>query len=167
MSSFLSIGRLTKAFVIAAILNLIVAVVITIPVLVPEFTFPLVLTDVPGTWILVAYYLFLIVAVLGSIGWAVMFDLVERRFGKTKVNRYMAEAHMTLAYLGIYGQTTLMFIVGYTGGYAELLGFGKATITQGIVGWMVVPIGVFIYLFLAGTIIGVANLLFAISGRYD
>lgn len=167
MPASLTIERLTKVFIIASIINLMVAVAITIPVLVPEFTFPLVLTDWPGTWIFIAYFLFLIVAVLGSVGWAVILDLVRKHFGKTTVNRYMAEAQLTLTYLGIYGQTSLMFTVGYTGGYAALQGFGKATITQGIIGWMVVPIGVFIYLFLLGTIIGVANILFAISGRYD
>jgi MFS family permease len=161
--SRLEIDKLSKFFFYATLFNFIVAVAITTPIIVPEFTFPLVLTDWPGTWIFIAYFLFLIVAVLGSLGWAVLLDMMKRRFNKEYVNRYMAEAHLTLSYIGIYGQTSLMFIVGYTGGYAALLGYGKATITQGVIGWMVVPIGVFIFLFIIGTVIGVANLLLALT----
>ncbi len=163
----LSIDKLSRYFIYAAILNLIAAVVITIPVIVPEFTFPLVLTVWPGTWIFIAYFLFLIVAVMGTLGWAVLLDLTKKHFKREYVNRYMAEAHLTLTMLGIYGQTSLMFSVGYLGGYDALLGFGRTTITQGVIGWMVVPIGVFIYLYLLGTVIGVANVLFTITGRNE
>ncbi|HXW36789.1 MAG TPA: hypothetical protein VEJ36_02655 [Nitrososphaerales archaeon] len=163
----LSIDKASKYFLYFAVANLIGAVLITIPVIVPEFTFPLVLTVWPGTWIFIAYFIFLIVAVMGNIAWAALLDMTKRHFGRSYVNRYMAEAQFSLTTLGVYGQTSLMFTVGYLGGYAALLGFGKATITQGIIGWMVVPIGVFILLYLIGTIIGIANLLFTISGRND
>lgn len=161
--SGLRVDKLSRFFIYATLFNLLVALGITIPIIVPEFTFPLVLTDWPGTWIFISYFLFLIVAVLGSLGWAVLLDFVKRRFNREYVNRYMAEAHLTLSYIGIYGQTTLMFVVGYRGGYAALLGYGHATITQGVIGWMVVPIGVFIFLFLIGTLIGVANVLFTLA----
>lgn len=163
--SSLSIDKLVRVFLLIALVNLAVAVGITLPVLVPEFTFPLVLTVWPGTWMFIAYFVFLIVAVLGSLGWAVLLDLVKKHFGPAGVNRYMAEAHIMLSMIGVYGMSSLMFAVGYTGGYAILLGFGRATITQGIIGWMVVPIGVFTYLFLLGTVIGIANVVITIFGR--
>ena len=161
----LSIDKLIRNLTLLALVNLAVAVGITVPVLVPEFTFPLILTVWPGTWMFIAYFVFLIVAVLGSLGWAALFDLAKKYFGVTSVNRYMAEAQITLSMIGVYGMSSLMFAVGYTGGYAVLLGFGKATVTQGIIGWMVVPIGVFTYLFLLGTVIGIANVVITVFGR--
>jgi hypothetical protein len=163
----LKIEKFSRYFIYVAIINLIAAVAITIPVLVPEFTFPLLLTEWPGTWMFIAYFLFLIVAVLGSVAWAALLDLIRKHFARENVNRYMAEAQLSLTTLGIYGQTSLMYALGYQGGYAELVGFGRTIITQGLIGWMVVPIGVFVLIYLIGTIIGVANILFTITGRND
>lgn len=161
----IDIENLSRYFFYAAIVNLAVAFAITVPVLVPEFTFPLILTNWPGTWMFISYFLFLIVAVLGSLGWAVAMDFVRIHFGSRSVNRYLAEAHFALNYLGIYGATTLMFALGYIGGQAKFIGFANEVITQGLVGWMVVPIGVFAYLYLIGTVLGIANLLLAVTRK--
>jgi hypothetical protein len=158
----ISTDRFAKLFIYATLFNLIVAVAITLPVLVPEFTFPLILTVWPGTWALVAYLDFLILGVLGSLGWGVLFHFTQVKFGKEQLNRYLSEAQFTLTYVSLYGQTTLMFALGYSGGNAILQGFGRGVVTQGLIGWMVVPIGVFTYLYILGTILGIANVLNAI-----
>jgi hypothetical protein len=161
--SGLSIATLSKYFIYATIFNLIVAVAITTPIIVPEFTFPIILTVWPGTWMFIAYFTFLMVGVVGSLGWAVLLGFVQDKFQKETVNRYLAEAHFALTYVGIFGVTTLMFRLGDLGGTAILSETGKGVVTQGLIGWMVVPIGIFLYLLLIGTVIGIANILLTIS----
>jgi hypothetical protein len=149
---------MSRYFLFATILSFVAAVAFTVPVIVPEFTFPLELTLWPGTWMFEAYFAFLIVGVLGNLGWAGLFDLVKRNTGKEYGSRYLAFAHIALSNIGVYGATSFMFAVGYLGGYGALVGYGRAVITQAIIGWMVVPIGVFIYLYILASVFGVVNL---------
>jgi hypothetical protein len=167
MPSLLKVSSLIRYFVIATIVNLTAAVAFTTPVIVPEFIFPLKLTIWPGTWMFFAYFAFLAVGVLGTLGWAALWDLVRKYFGVTNTNKYLAAAHFSITLLAIYGETTFMFAVGYLGGGAALIGIGREVITQGIIGWMVVPIGIFILLYLIGTLVGIANLLLTIVSRND
>jgi len=154
----ISNSQMTRYFLYATILSFVAAVLFTVPVIVPEFTFPLELTLWPGTWMFQAYFAFLIVAVLGNLGWAGLLDLVKRNTGKEYGSRYLSFAHLALSNIGVYGATSFMFAVGYLGGYGALVGYGRAAITQAIIGWMVVPIGVFIYLYILASLFGVANL---------
>ncbi len=156
---------LTRYFLFAAILSLVAAVAFTVPVIVPEFTFPLELTLWPGTWMFEAYFAFLIVGVLGNLGWAGLIDLIKRNTGKEYGSRYLSFAHLALSNIGVYGATSFMFAVGYLGGYGALVGYGRAAITQAIIGWMVVPIGVFIYLYIIASVFGVANLYLILASK--
>ena len=167
MPASLNVSLLIRYFIIATIVNLTVAVAFTTPVIVPQFVFPLKLTIWPGTWMFYAYFAFLAVGVLGTLGWAVLWDLVRKYFGVTQTNKYLAAAHFSISLLAIYGESSLMFAVGYLGGGAALIGFGREVITQGIIGWMVVPIGIFILLYLIGTLVGIANIVLTLTGRSD
>jgi hypothetical protein len=158
-------SQLTRYFLFAAIIAFVAAVAFTVPVIVPEFTFPLELTLWPGTWMFEAYFAFLIVGVLGNMGWAAMLDLVRRNTGKENSSRYLAFAHAALSNIGVYGATGFMFAVGYIGGGAALIGYGRAAITQALIGWMVVPIGVFIYLYVMASLFGVANLFLMLGSK--
>ncbi len=158
-----SLSSMTRYFLFATVLSFFAAVAFTVPVIVPEFTFPLELTVWPGTWMFEAYFAFLIVGVLGNLGWAGLLDLVKRNTGKENGSRYLSFAHIALSNIGVYGATSFMFTVGYLGGYGALVGYGRAVITQAIIGWMVVPIGVFIYLYILGSVFGAANLLLVIG----
>jgi len=151
-------SQMMRYYLYATILSFCAAVAFTVPVIVPEFTFPLELTIWPGTWMFQAYFAFLIVGVLGNLGWAALTDLMKRSTGKEYGRRYLGFAHIALSNIGVYGATTAMFAVGFFGGYGALVGYGRAVITQAIIGWMVVPIGVFIYLYILASLFGVANL---------
>ncbi len=154
----ISNAQMTRYFLFATVLAFVAAIAFTVPVIVPEFTFPLELTLWPGTWMFEAYFAFLIVGVLGNLGWAGLLDLVRRNTGKEYGSRYFAFAHIALSNIGVYGATSFMFAVGFLGGYGALVGYGRAVITQAIIGWMVVPIGVFIYLYILASVFGVVNL---------
>jgi len=165
MASTINVSSLVRYFVLATIVNLVAAVAFTTPVIVPEFIFPLKLTIWPGSWMFAAYGAFVAVAVLGGLGYAVLWDLLRKYFGVTETNKYLAAAHFAITYFAIYGESSLMFSVGYLGGSAELIGIGREVITQGIIGWMVVPIGIFILLYLIGTLIGIANIVLTLVSR--
>ncbi len=158
-------SQLTRYFLFAAIIAFVAAVAFTVPVIVPEFTFPLVLTVWPGSWMFEAYFAFLIVGVLGNLGFAALIDLVRRNTGKENSSRYLAFAHVALSNIGVYGATGFMFAVGYIGGAGTLIGYGRAAITQALIGWMVVPIGVFIYLYIMASLFGAANLLLMLGSK--
>lgn len=164
-SSVLSAKQTVRCYLIATIISLTAAVCFTVPVLVPEFIFPLKLTIWPGEWMFFSYFTFLIAGVLGGLGWALLWDLSGRYFHVTQTNRTLTILTFSLTYFAIYGETSMMFAVGYNGGSAALIGFGKEIITQGIVGWMVVPIGLFILLYLVGTLFGLANIILALTSR--
>ena len=157
-------SQLTRYFLYATIVGFCAAVMFTVPVVVPEFTFPLELTVWPGTWMFEAYFAFLIVGVLGNLGWAALIDLIRRVTGKETGSRYLSFAHLALSNIAVYGATSFMFAVGALGGNAALLGYGKSAITQAIIGWMVVPIGVFIYLYIIASLFGIANLVTMFRG---
>ncbi len=160
----IAIESLVRIFLYMTVINLAAAVAFTIPVLVPEFTFPLLLTIWPGTWMFISYFTFLIVAVLGTLAWAVLWDMMKKHFDRNYANSYLAMTNIVLTMVGVYGQTSFTFVLGYWGGYATLVGIGRGIVTQGIIGWMVVPIGLFIFFHLVGTIAGIANLVTSKSG---
>jgi hypothetical protein len=160
----IAVDRLVRTYIMIAVVNLAAAVAFTIPVIVPEFTFPLILTIWPGTWMFFAYFAFLIAGVIAPLGWALLWDLSKKYYHRVTVSKYLAMASIYLTLVGVYGQSSLMFALGYTGGYAALVGIGKSIITRGIIGWMVVPIGVFIFFYLLGTVSGIAGLALSKGG---
>src|ERR1700752_2092539 len=79
--ALISMDKLIRYFIYTTILNAFAAVAFTTPVIIPQLIFPLKLTVWPGTWMFIAYFVFLIVGVLGTLGWAALLDLVRRRTG--------------------------------------------------------------------------------------
>ncbi|MDA4117346.1 MAG: hypothetical protein OK455_03275 [Thaumarchaeota archaeon] len=153
----ISMDRLIRYFIYATILNVFAAVAFTTPVIIPELAFPLKLTIWPGTWMLIAYFVFLIVGVLGTLGWAVLLDLIRRITGAETCDKFLAITSIVLIELAVYVQTSFMFTVGYIGGsYAFSSGFGPSVITY-VIGPLVIPIGVSIFIYLIGTLLGLMN----------
>src|ERR1700730_6266604 len=109
----ISIERLVKYFVYMTIVNAFAAVAFTTPVIIPQLAFPLKLTIWPGTWMFIAYFVFLIVGVLGTLGWAVLLDLVRRITGVESCDRFLAITSLVLVEVPVYTQTSLMFTAGY------------------------------------------------------
>lgn len=153
----ISMQKLIKYFLYMTIVNAFAAVAFTAPVIIPELAFPLKLTVWPGTWMFIAYFVFLIVGVLGTLGWAVLLDLVRRTWGTEYCDRFLAITSLVLIEVAVYAETSFMFTVGYIGGsYAFASGFGSAVITY-VIGPLVVPIGVSVFIYLIGTLLGLMN----------
>ncbi|HUI00292.1 MAG TPA: hypothetical protein VLX56_01535 [Nitrososphaerales archaeon] len=153
----ISIDRLIRYFIYATIINAFAAVAFTAPIIIPEFAFPLKLEVWPGTWMFISYFVFLIVGVLGTLAWAVLFDLLRRTTGVQSCDRFLATASLILTELAVYVEVTFMFTAGYIGGtYAFASGVGSSLITY-IIGPLVIPIGVSIFIYLIGTLLGLMN----------
>jgi len=159
----LSLDRLVRYFLYITLFNLFAAVAFTTPVIIPQLAFPLKLTVWPGTWMFIAYFVFLIVGVLGTLGWAVLLDLIRRITGVEYCDRFLAITSIVLIEVPVYTQTSLMFTAGYIGGtYSFATKVGSALITY-IIGPLVIPIGVSIFIYLVGTLLGLMNVVFILS----
>lgn len=156
----LSLDKLVRYFVYLTIFNVCAAIAFTTPVIIPQLAFPLKLTVWPGTWMFVAYFVFLIVGVLGTLGWAVLLDLIRRITGAKSCDKFLAITSIVLIEVPVYTQTSLMFTAGYIGGtYAFATQVGSSLITY-IIGPLVIPIGVSIFIYCIGTLLGLMNVVF-------
>jgi hypothetical protein len=159
----MSLQKLVRYFLYLTLLNTFAAVAFTAPVIVPILAFPLKLTVWPGTWMFIAYFVFLIVAVLGTLGWGLLLDLVRRVTGAEYCDRFLALTSIVLIEVAVYAQTSFMFAAGYVGGtYAFATLFGQAVITY-MIGPLVVPIGVSIFVYLVGTLLGLFNVVLILA----
>lgn len=159
----IGVDRLIRYFVYASVANAFAAVAFTAPIIIPQLAFPLKLEVWPGTWMFVSFFVFVIVAVLGMLGWAVLFDLMKRVLHVESVDRFLAITSFVLMEVSVYVEVTFMFAAGYIGGSYEFQsGFGQAVITY-VIGPLVVPIGVSIFVFLIGMLLGLMNVVLALG----
>ncbi|MEM4559814.1 MAG: hypothetical protein QXS57_00100 [Candidatus Caldarchaeum sp.] len=148
-----------RYFLISTLVNTCTAVVVTTPVLMARLAMPLKLTEWPGTWMLVAYGVFLGYGVLGSLAWSAMYYMSGTLLSVKEVRRRAVLAHLVLHNVVAYGVGFLMgYAVGYVGGTARLEGAGVVVITA-LVSWAVIPIGFLVFLGLLSTMLGVFILL--------
>ena len=161
----ISMEKLIRYFIYVTLANTFAAVAFTTPVIIPELAFPIKLTIWPGTWMFIAYFAFLIVGVLGTLGWAVLLDLVRRTMGIESCDKFLAITSLVLIEVAVYAEASFMFTVGYVGGTDALAsGIGAAVITYKI-GPLVVPIGVSIFIYLIGTLLGLMNVVMTLGQR--
>jgi len=161
----LGLDKLVRYFVYITIFNVFAAIAFTAPVIIPQLAFPLKLTVWPGTWMFIAYFVFLIVGVLGTLGWAVLLDLIRRISGVESCDKFLAITSIVLIEVPVYTQTSLMFTAGYIGGSYAFVGQVGSSIITYIIGPLVIPIGVSIFIYLIGTLLGLMNVVFILSDR--
>ncbi len=153
--------RAAAYFFKAGLLNIVTAVAVTIPVMVPQLGLPLKLEVWPGTWMFIAYFVFLIVGVVGCFVWSFVYYMLPRIYGRNSVSDFMALAQVVTFEVAVYGIATFMGIdAGYYGGTLYHNGYGPVIITQ-IIAWAVIPIGTLIAVALISTVTGVVNVLTA------
>ena len=149
----------SRYFFYVAIFNVLIAAGATTPILLPQLGLPLVLQIWPGTWMLIAYFSFLIAGVAGVFVWSAMYYMLPRLFGRMSVSRPLSLIHLILFEVGVVGSTGLMGLFpGYTGGTLMHNGFGQFIVTR-IIEWTVIPIGIFIGIAIIATLTGIANVI--------
>ena len=170
----LETARVAKWFSYVGVLNVLAAVILTIPIVIPGpsgtsdmLQIALVVAFFPGLYILMGYLGFLVVGVAGTIAWAAVYYLVGA-MGKTHTSRLMAILHLILATIGIYGTAVFFYAGGFLGGTARLSGDAKTTEDAlALIAWTVMPRMGFTALTLVGHLIGVLNAFFTLRRKTD
>jgi len=157
MSDLIETKIISKYFLILALINTIAAIVFTLPILIPTSGIPLIVGVFPGTWLLIAYLLFLIIGVLGMLAWSLTYNLIESIFQKKNTIKKLAIIHLVFVELAIYGCASTMAFIGLQGGQALRQGLSIASVGF-LIEPYVLPTGVFVSLVLLGQLIGVYNI---------
>jgi hypothetical protein len=99
-----------------ALVNGLAAAVFVTPMLVPPLQLPILLTEWPGIYIVVAYAFFVIFGVTGMLAWSVMYRFAPDFFhGRQLLDRRSVLLQLTLSEVAIYSVSTVLFLAGYTG----------------------------------------------------
>jgi len=145
-----------------ALANAVAAGCLVAPVIVPSFRLPILLTQWPGIYMILAYFSFLVVGVLGMAVWSTMLMQLPDTFGKEGVGGIGFAAQVLMTEVGVYALAISMFLGGYVGSWLAYTGAGPVAVGAQME-FSVIPSAVSIYLVVAGTIVGVVNVL--MSGR--
>lgn len=146
----------------AAYANAIVSVLWTILLIIPfePFTYLLVVVERggPGTWFLVAYFLYIIV---GSVGFAVISSLLYTI--EVQEKRSISEKAMYLGffltYTGVLASSIMLGIAGALGGYAMYFADYPEQMIVGLLSSYVYPITATAFLAAIGILIIIITLM--------
>lgn len=144
------------------LINAAGAACLVAPVVIPSLRLPILLTQWPGIYMILAYFSFLVVGVLGMAGWSSMFIHLPETFGKDGIGGTAFAAQVLMTEVGVYALAVSMFLGGYVGSWLAYTGAGPVAVGAQME-FSVIPSAVSIYLVVAGTVVGVVNLL--MSGR--
>jgi len=151
----------SRYFFKVGLFNIVVAVAVTLPVLVPQLGLPLKLEVWPGTWMFISWFVFVIVGVIGAFLWSFVYYMLPRVYDRNTVSDFLALAQLVSFEVAVFGMCAFMGIdAGYYGGTLYHNGFGQVIITQ-IIAWAVIPIGTLIVIALLSTVTGVVNVVTA------
>ncbi len=156
-----TLDRRTPAryFGYATVVNSVAAVAFILPVLLPRLEFPILITRWPGIYMVTAYLSFLVVGVLGCLGWAVMYGMSPSLFSRETFDRGSVLLHLALTEVGIYGLSTFMFWGGYIGSVFAYNGVGD-TMVGIVMESTVIPSAIFIYASIFALLLGVVTVVF-------
>lgn len=108
-----------------ALVNGLAAAVFVTPMLVPPLELPILLTEWPGIYIVVAYAFFVIFGVLGMLAWGVMYHFTPAYFSRRELlDRRSVLLQLILSEVAIYSVSIVLFSAGYIG--ASLVHDGRA-----------------------------------------
>lgn len=150
----------SKIFLYASLFNCVAAAVFISPVLDPSLKFPILITQWPGIYMVIAYTMFLLIGIVGSLGWSLVYYLAPNLLSKICIDTRMFILHVFLTEVGVYALAISMFIGGYAGATIEYEGAGPAVIgAQMEIG--VIPSAVAIFILMLSALVGVATLALA------
>jgi len=108
-----------------ALLNGLLIIPFTAPILVPSLCIATppgsfgckasMETSWPGTWLLVAFLVFIIVGIFGALGWSLVYSR-KASSGAAEGNTGVFWLHLLLFEVGVLGATAIMAAIGYVGG---------------------------------------------------
>lgn len=133
---------MARKFLTLGIINAFLALVFTVPILDPSLCVATppglfgckATMDInwPGTWVLVAWLVFVGAGVGGTLFWGVTYYLRGKLTGKTLVSKSLGWLHLGIYELGLLGATGMMAAIGFVGGSALAQGYGAPIAAQDI-----------------------------------
>ena len=140
--------KLAKMFMSVGVINGALAFIFTLPILVPQLciatppgTFGCNLsmeTSWPGTWVFFAYIFFILIGVMGVLGWGLVYYFRAQLSGKTEVKKMTSWLHLVLFEIGVLGATSLQAAIGLVGGNYVAHG-GSNIIAAQVVATNIIP----------------------------
>ncbi len=142
-----------------ALVNAIAAAVFAAPMLVPSLELPILLTEWPGIYIVIAYAFFVMFGVIGMLAWSVMYRFTPAFFSRELLDRRSVLLQLILSEIGIYTLSTVLFVAGYVG--ASLVHEGKVgTVFVGAsMEFSDIPAAVSIFIIIVSVFLGAINVL--------
>lgn len=142
------------------LINTICASLFAAPIIDPKFKFPILITQWPGVYMVVAFTFFVLVGIIGMLCWGIFFHLMPDMFDRASVRRFWLFAQIIVTEVGVYVMAIFMFLGGYIGSSMAYVGDGDY-IVGAAMEVAVIPSALGIFLIVLGTLIGVANVLLA------
>jgi hypothetical protein len=149
----------SRYFGIIALVNALAAAVFAAPMLVPSLELPILLTEWPGIYIVIAYDFFIIFGVLGMLAWSMMYRFTPTFFSRDYFDRRSVLLQLILSEVGIYGVSTVLFLAGYIG--ASLVHDGKvgSVFVGASMEFSDIPAAVSIFVIIVSVFLGAINIL--------
>jgi len=153
----LDVVRASNYFAYSTVFNTFAAACFSIPVLIPTFEFPILITRWPGIYMVIGYAFFVLIGVLGSLGWSVLYRWLPELFARHAVLRPLFLFQFSTLEVGVYLLSVFMFLGGYVGSALVHQGVGD-TIVGIQMEFAVIPSALGIFLVIVSTLVGLANI---------
>jgi hypothetical protein len=142
-----------------ALVNALAAAVFAAPILVPSLELPILLTEWPGIYIVIAYVFFVIFGVLGMLAWSIVYRFTPAFFSRQLFDRRSVLLQLLLSEVGIYTVSTVLFAAGYVG--ASLVHEGKvgSVFVGASMEFSDIPAAVSIFMIIVSVFLGAINIL--------
>jgi hypothetical protein len=150
-----------------ALVNALAAGVFAAPMLVPSLEFPILLTEWPGIYIIIAYVFFVMFGVIGMLAWSVMYHFAPEFFSRRLLDRRSVLLQLILSEAGIYTLSSFLFAAGYLG--ASLVHDGKvgSVFVGASMEFSDIPAAVSIFVMIVSVFLGAASILFGREEQRD
>ncbi len=165
-------GKWAGRFIAAAIIQGLIAVIITVLIIDPTTLFngtglwysasKVIAGNGAGTWLFVGYISYMVVGVMGVAVTAIFYFYIEGIQGKPfkGLTSYLAGAHLVLMTVGVDASMFLMMYGGYLAGWASVAkssggaGLTSLQIHEQILGQLTYPIGAAVLIAGLGALLG-------------
>ncbi len=154
----LNVASASKYMGYATLVNTVAGACFSVPVLVPAFEFPILITRWPGVYMVIAYSFFVMIGVLGSFAWSAFYRSLPELFSREAVYRALFIFQFSAMEGGVYLMSVFMFLGGYVGSALVHQGIGDAVVGAAME-FSVIPSALGIFLVAASAVVGVANAL--------
>ncbi|HEV2137519.1 MAG TPA: hypothetical protein VGR53_01610 [Nitrososphaerales archaeon] len=152
-------SRASKYFGRLALINALAAAIFAFPMLIPSLEFPILLTEWPGIYIVIAYSYFIFVGVIGMLGWGVVYHLLPALFSRDIVDGRSVIVQLVLIEVGTYTLSSVLFAAGFIG--ATLVHDGKfgSSIVGAAMEFADIPSALAIFVIIVSVFLGTLNIM--------